>query len=223
MAAQGICLAIGICSVASSALAHDCWLTVSNDTTSVGDKIKVQICKGHSFPKSSHGDHGPSLPTLTTRMPDGSDQVASITTNSSGSEAMIECKKEGLYLLAASLKKNANAEPHYWARTIVAVGDLSNKQLACPKMKRGLEIVTGDNFLHVAPGDTLRLSATYDGKPIRALLTITRKKGKTSHVRTSARRPANLTIDAPGQYLVIASITGMKCSLTFTVSQQSQE
>ena len=129
-------------------------------------------------------------------------------------------------MVDVSLTGPKQKEPAYWTRSLVVVGGRSRAE-DTRKTGNGMEIIPGVALQDLKVSASLPLSVAYDGRTIRALVSITREDGRVSHIRSSTRRPAMLKIKTPGRYLVVASVAGKRCSLTFhchgeTTSTQSE-
>lgn len=128
--------------------------------------------------------------------------------------AQVAFQTNGTYMVSFSLTGPKQKEPAYWTRSLVVVGGRSraedNRQTG-----KGMEIVPDTGWQDLKVNDSLPLSVVHDGRTIRALVSITREDGRVSYIRSSPRRPAMLKLKTPGRYLVVASVAGNRCSLTF--------
>ncbi|MBT3294636.1 MAG: DUF4198 domain-containing protein [Verrucomicrobia bacterium] len=199
-------------------LAHDYWLTPGEFTPAVGTETEILLCSGHSFPKHSTDTHGYRVHEAVMMAPGGESIPLTIEHNDKGTSARVAFQTNGTYMVSFSLAGPKKKEPAYWTRSLVVVGDQSraedNRQTGT-----GMEIVPGAGWQDVKVNDSLPLSVAYNGRTIRALISISREDGRVSHIRSSTRRPAMLKIKTPGRYLVIASVAGNRCSLTFVVAR----
>jgi uncharacterized GH25 family protein len=196
------------------ALAHDYWLTPGEFSPAVGAETKILLCSGHSFPKHSTDTHGYRVHEAFMMAPGGERVPLTIEDDGKSISARAAFQTNGTYMVCLSMTGPKQKEPAYWTRSLVAVGGRSgaedNRQTG-----KGMEIVPGAEWQDVKVNGSLPLSVAYNGRTIRALVSITREDGRVSHIRASSRRPAMLKIKTPGRYLVVASVAGRRCSLTF--------
>lgn len=196
------------------ALAHDYWLTPGAFSPVVGAETKILLCSGHSFPKHFTDTHGYRVHEAVMMAPGGEHVPLTIEHDDKGTSARVAFQTNGTYMVSFSLTGPRKKEPTYWTRSLVVVGDRAgaedNRQTGA-----GMEIVPGAGWQDLMVSDSLPLSVAYKGRTIRALVSITREDGTVSHIRSSTRRPAMLKLKTPGRYLVVASVAGNRCSLTF--------
>jgi len=208
------------------ALAHDYWLTPGEFNPVVGAETKILLCSGHSFPKHSTDTHGYRVHEAVMVAPGGESIPLGIEHDGKGTSAQVTFQTNGTYMVSFSLTGPKREEPTYWTRSLIVVGGRSGAEDHLQTGK-GMEIVPSAGWQDLKVNDSLSLSVAYNGRPIRALVSITREDGRVSHIRSSTRRPAMLKIKIPGRYLVVASVAGSRCSLTFhchgeTTSTQSE-
>ena len=201
-----------------SASAHDYWLDPGDFRPATGAKAKILLCSGHSFPKMTADAHGHGVNDAIVVEPGGNAVPLTIDGDDESKWAKFDFRTNGTYIVCLSVAGAKKEEPTYWARALVIVGSAAGAEHALQTGK-GMEIVPGAGLPEVAVNDSLPLSVAFDGRAIRALVTITREDGTVSHIRSSPRRPALLKIKKPGKYLVVASVAGKKCSLTFSVAE----
>ena len=150
--------------------------------------------------------------------PGGESIPLTIEHDGKSTSAQVAFQSNGTYMVSFSLTGPKQKEPTYWTRSLVVVGGRSraedNRQTG-----KGMEIIPGTGWQDLKVNDSLPLSVAYNGRTIRALVSITQEDGTVSHIRSSPRRPAMLKIKQPGRYLVVASVSGSRCSLTFVVAK----
>ncbi len=195
-------------------LAHDYWVDPVDSCSAIGVETEIMLCSGHRFPKQSDSGHGQVLQGGSVTAPDG--RSVPLVVCKDALSAKFTFTTNGLHVICFSLMVPGAKEPTYWARSLVAVGGVAGRTEGLQACK-GLAIVPGTELSKITVQDSLPLSVAYAGRRIRALVTIMREDGTVSHLRTSPRRPASVKIKKPGKYLVIASVAGKKCSLTFVV------
>ena len=201
------------------ATAHDYWLDPGDFDLAVGSHAEILLCNGHSFPERSTDTHGYIIHETVVIKPGGDVLPLTVETGDNGKSTKCVFETNGMHMVCLSMKGSKQKDPSYWVRALVFVGDPARTDGTCQTGK-GMEIVPGSGVSGLKVDDTLSLSVVYDGRRIRALVTITREDGRVSHIRSSPRRPAMFRIKKPGKYLVVASVAGKKCSLTFAVGER---
>jgi uncharacterized GH25 family protein len=196
------------------ALAHDYWLTPEEFSPAVGTETKILLCSGHSFPKHSTDTHGYRVHEAFMMTPGGERVPLKIEDDGKSTSVRAAFQTNGTYMVCLSMAGPKQKEPSYWTRSLLVVGGRSGAEES-RQTGKGMEIVPGTALQDVKVNDRLPLSVAYDGRTIRALVSTTREDGRVSHIRASPRRPAMLKIKTPGRYLVVASVSGRRCSLTF--------
>ena len=207
-------------------LAHDYWLTPAEFSPAVGTETTILLCSGHSFPKHSTDTHGYRVHEAFMMAPGGERVPLKVEDDGKSTSVRAAFQTNGTYMVCVSLTGPKKKEPAYWTRSLVVVGGRSGAK-GTRQTGKGMEIIPGVALQDVKVNDSLPLSVAYDGRTIRALVSMTREDGGTSHIRASPRRPAMLKIKTPGRYLAVASVAGRRCSLTFhshgeTTSTQSE-
>jgi hypothetical protein len=202
------------------AFAHDYWVDPGDFSPAVGAETNVVVCSGHSFPKISTDTHGYLVHDAFAMVPEGTNVSMTIESDDNRKSARIAFRTNGTYIVCLSMKDANKEEPSYWIQALVVVGnDTGDKNVS--RIGKGMEIIMGSELSRLEVDDNVPLSVAYDGRKVRALVTITREDGTVSHIRSSPRRPAMLKIKKPGRYLVVASVAGKKCSLTFEVPKMA--
>ena len=196
------------------ALAHDYWLTPKTFCPVVGTETKILLCSGHSFPKHSTDTHGYGVHEAFMMAPGGGRVPLKIEDDGTSTSVRAAFQTNGTYMVCVSLTGPKKKEPAYWTSSLVVVGGRTDVE-GTRQTGKGMEIVPGAGWQDFKLNDSLPLSVAYNGRTIRALVSITREDGRVSHIRSSTRRPAMLKIKTPGRYLVVASVAGRRCSLTF--------
>jgi hypothetical protein len=196
-------------------LAHDYWLSTENASVTTGEQVRVVLCSGHGFPKASTDTHGYLIHDAFVVGPEGNIEPIKATTNAEPHSATFRPSSNGTHLVCVSLTPPGKKEIGCWTSALVTVDNAG--EASAPQTGDGMEIIIGAAPATLAVDSKLTISASYNARKIRALITVTREDGNISIMRSSPRRPAVLKIKKPGKYLIVASIAGKKCSLTFDV------
>lgn len=196
--------------------AHEHWLDIGNFQPAAGEKARILICSGHTFPKSTIILRDRLLHSMEVIRPDGKAVAYQPTAEKTCWAAEFSLESAGAYIITFSLKKPQLKEPLYWAKAILIVGaGEDNENLYT--VGKGLEIVPGRKLSELKKGETMPLTVFYNGSPVDASLSILPEAGKIMFLSTSSDRPAVLKIAREGRYLVTASYGGKGCALTFAV------
>jgi len=207
---------IGAACTCLPASAHDYWLDPGDFSPEAGSQATIRLCSGHSFPKKSADTHGYSVHKTVVNTPGGTRIPLTVEDGNDGKWAKFTFATNGMHMVCMSMTAPKQKEPSFWTRALIVVGNSAGTEGYIQTGKE-MEIVPGAELSGLAVGDSLPLSVAYNGRKIRALVTITQEDGRVSHIRSSPRRPAMLRTRKPGKYLVVASVAGKKCSLTFAV------
>ncbi|OGV68420.1 MAG: hypothetical protein A2283_19370 [Lentisphaerae bacterium RIFOXYA12_FULL_48_11] len=202
---------------ASMVFAHEHWVLVDYPSSDGGNAARVQICSGHSFPKSEILLAERLLADMEASGPDGKTKFFKPTAMDKSWMANISLDNPGVWVVSFALKKPQATEPLYLGRTLVVVGAKDDpSRYAC---RKGLELVPAMPLSALKTGDILPLSVTMDGAPMEGTIAVTPDKGSACFLSTSKERQAELKIKGPGNYLLTVSSGGKTFSLTFKVTK----
>ena len=202
---------------------HEHWITVDDFSPQQGASGRFYICSGHDFPRSQHllGDR--ILHRARLVPPRGSDIPLSSLAAADGKlrTGDVRYGTQGVHLLCFELKKPQVDSPLFWAKAIVIVGETDD--VSAYTAGKGLEVVPLAALSAARAGGEIPLAVFRDGKRVAATLNIIPEHGKSSILRTSEERPAQLKLKRAGRYLITCSHAGKACSLLISISAEESE
>ncbi|MEN8153198.1 MAG: hypothetical protein ABFR75_04185 [Acidobacteriota bacterium] len=201
--------------ISVSLFSHNHWIYVDNYSPARGEKINLEICSGHKFPKSSYllkkkfikdtfiKEKASSTPFYIEK---------SIVSWKSG----IVIKSKGRHTINFSLKKRSGKGTLYRGKAIIFSGkNISEKTLNLTG--EGLELQLYGLNSNTKAGDKCNISTFFNGKKIKFNCTVIREGGKPLYLNSNKEKFAEFTIKKPGLYLITVNYKGKGSSLTFMV------
>ena len=219
---QKIKCAALICLLLPAAVcAHDNWITASDYFPEPGEEIILYIGNGHNFPVSDTAIPERFVGAILVTAPDGSTKRAAVSTDPENNRLVssFTAAAQGAYIVSYSVKRPGMEEPLAVGAAAVISGEDSGRYAR----GEGLEISPLRKLSGLRAGDKLPLVLLLDGERIAGVLNVTPEKGRSYSMRTTAERPAEITIREAGHYLVATSRGGQAASFTFFAGERADE
>ncbi len=219
---QKIRCAALICLLLPAAVcAHDNWIAASDYFPEEGEEIMLHIGNGHNFPESDSAISERFVETILVTAPDGNSESIEVSTDPENNRLIssFPVGTEGVYIVSYSVKRPRMEEPLAVGSAAVIPGNDSGRYTR----GEGLEISPTRKLSGLRAGDKLPLVLLLDGERIAGVLNVTPEKGRSYSMRTTAGRPAEITVEEAGHYLVVTSRGGQTASFTLSVRERADE
>ncbi len=209
--------------VTGTAFCHYSWIDFDNFFPLPGEEVRVFLCNGHYFPKSTFAIKDRLISDAKIISYDGSISTFTTTSEKKIRSGSVVFDGTGTYTAAFLLVKPPMKEPLTCAKSIITVGNITEKEFSY-ELGHIFEIVPQKAISSLKPKDSLPLKLIYRDKPLKSTLIVTVKvydsrSKKNFTLRTKDDGTAVLKIKKAGKYLVTAEYKGKGCSLTFYVKQ----
>lgn len=201
----------------SSVFAHDHWITASEYYPPSDGEIQLVITSGHDFPAGNFLFSDRLFHGLEAQITGDKPQSLDITGDGNRRLAYLPINKAQPYLVRFILQKDPLPEPIFWGKSIIFPMDWQSE--AALAFGDGLEVVPVDENPDFTMGKTVALALWFNGEPVSGTLAITPAGKKTTYLTVTENRPAELSLEEPGLYLVTAGHAGKNCSFTFQVRE----
>lgn len=211
--AAAVC-AILVC--ASVASAHENWIHADCFGPEAGQTVKVHLCSGHYYPKSSFAVQDKVLQDISWQRPDGTRVSLETVPEDMQRTGTLTAEIAGAHILSFTLKRPHAPAPGYEGKAILVAGNGSDSTNRYA-WGVGLELVPEQPVSTLRCGDKVGIFLHMDGRRVAGSISATVAGGKTELLTSGTDRPAVLTLRKAGRYLVTSSHEGRGASLVFEV------
>jgi uncharacterized GH25 family protein len=198
--------------------AHDFWLDVSTITPPLDSVLEVYVHGGHSFPESSIAVSERLLGDINIKYSDSKVIKKRAIKDKKLLKVSFDVEKVEPSLLYFTLKKPPKNKIVYVSKTILSSKEMS---LASKPLGKIFELVPDfSSNEKLKKGNTLKVKALFNGKPIKITLAISANGKKNFYSRIDSKGSAKIKLPYPGSYLITASYKGVGTSMVFFVEDE---
>uniref|UniRef100_UPI0040576561 DUF4198 domain-containing protein n=1 Tax=Candidatus Electronema sp. TaxID=2698783 RepID=UPI0040576561 len=211
----GLFLGLGCLLLATAAHAHEDWITASDYFPSMGKEVQLFLGNGHRFPNSDSAPEPDFITGVEVTSPGGRQEKHPVRLDAASNHlvASFSVKEAGTYLVSYSVPRPQDNEFMLLGRLAVLSGPDSGQYIT----EKGLEIAPLGKLSELRSGGTLPFALLLNGERIAGTLKITPEGGRTYTMSSSADRPAEISLDTSGKYLVATSRRGQYTNFSFFV------
>ncbi len=200
---------------------HDNWIAACEYFPGIDAEIQLHIGNGHNFPVSDSVISKRFVEGIRVLTPDGKEELLDVSEDSENKRlrSFFRINREGTYIVSYAVKRPGMEHPLAVGRTVVISGKDPGRYIR----GEGLEISPLGKLSDLHAEDKLQVGLFLNGESIGGVLNITPRKGRPYNMRTTAERPAEISLAEEGKYMVLTSRGGQSSSFTFFVREKADE